>query len=449
MDSNDGTDLVVKSKRLISDGGAGSTAHTVGAGNTLTFSNATGANGEDQLIASTAGTYSSLEDGQKIKINNTNTENDGKIFTVKSVSADGTTLTLASDENVDVSTATVTTGIVSLRTEMFSFNAAERNFYFDASVVGGDQVQFTDNGANADTITLTGATFTDADGDLLPAGMQVTFTGTGANNATYTIASISADGATATLVATDTVTTETAANAVADGAGSITFADNDPSADSITLGGGFFRDTEGNNLPAGTIFSLAGTGTANDGTSFTIASVSTDGRTATLIPTDTIDDTTPTVTAGTMNAVNTLGTISAESYYNGDNISLTHRASDILQGEFGSEGGLDQNQNRIGEALFLMDDALDRTNSTPPPFGEELGSNIEELEIELGFRAVLLNDIETSNDQIIAYLESSISEVENINELDTIARLLDSQRVLEASFQTFSRVRQLSLTSFL
>ena len=473
VDSNDGTDLVVKSKRLISDGGAGSTAHTVGAGNTLTFSNATGANGEDQLIASTAGTYSSLEDGQKIKINNTNTENDGKIFTVKSVSADGTTLTLASDENVDVSTATVTTGIVSLRTEMFSFNAAERNFYFDASVVGGDQVQFTDNGANADTITLTGATFTDADGDLLPAGMQVTFTGTGANNATYTIASISADGATATLVATDTVTTETAANAVADGAGSITFADNDPSADSITLGGGFFRDAEGNNLPAGTIFSLAGTGTANDGTSFTIASVSTDGRTATLIPTDTIDDTTPTVTAGTMNAVNTLGTISAESYYNGDNISLTHRASDtrnfefntnaidpafekairgmmlILQGEFGSEGGLDQNQNRIGEALFLMDDALDRTNSTPPPFGEELGSNIEELEIELGFRAVLLNDIETSNDQIIAYLESSISEVENINELDTIARLLDSQRVLEASFQTFSRVRQLSLTSFL
>ncbi len=473
VSSNDGTDLVVESKRLVTDGGSGATTHVVGAGNTLTFSSGSGANGEDQIIAGTAGTYSSLESGQRIKINNTDTENDGKIFTIQSVSADGTTITLASDESVDVSTPTVTTGVVSLRTELFSFNAAERNFYFDSSVVGGDQVQFTDNGANADTITLTGATFTDADGDLLPAGMQVTFTGTGSNNATYTIASISADGATATLVSTDTVTTETAANAVADSAGSITFADNDPSADTITLGGGFFRDADGNNLAAGTIFSLAGTGTANDGTNFTIASVSTDGRTATLIPTDTIDDTTPTVTAGTLSATNTIGTISATSYYRGDNVSLTHRASDtrsfefntnaidpafekairgmmlILQGEYGTEGGLDQNINRVGEALFLMDDSLNRTNASPPPFGDELDSNIEELEIELGFRAVLIDDIKNSNDQIIGYLEGSIADVENIDELDTITRLLDNQRVLEASFQTFSRIRQLSLTNFI
>tara|TARA_R110000772_G_scaffold191168_1_gene302058 strand:- start:47645 stop:50050 length:2406 start_codon:yes stop_codon:yes gene_type:complete len=473
--SNDGTDLVVESKRLVSSGGSGATVHTLGGGNPLTFSVGTGADGEDQLIAGTAGTYSSLENGQKIKINNTDTENDGKIFTVKSVSADGTTITLEDDESVDATIATVTTGVVSSRPELFSFNAAERNFYFDASVGGGDQVTFTENGANADTITLTGSTFTDAKGNLLPAGSRITVTGTAANNATFTIASISSDGTTATLITTDDVddSNEVATNAVLAGTGSITFADNTPSADSITLGGGAFRDAAGNNLPAGTKFALAGTGTANDGTTFTIASVSSDGRTATLIPTNTIDDTTPTVTAGTLNAVNTIGTISATSYYQGDTMSLTHRASDsrtfeiditgvdpafekairgmflVLQGQYGTEGGLDQNVNRISEAIFLMDDALDRTNSTPPPFGTELNSNIEEMEIILGYRAVLLNDVKKSNDQIISFFEGSVAEIENINPLDAITRLLDSQRVLEASYQTFSRVRQLSLSNFL
>jgi flagellin-like hook-associated protein FlgL len=476
VSSNDGTDLVIESQRFVSDGGTGSTVHTAGGANSLTFSNATGANGEDQLIAATAGTYSSLENGQKIKINNTNTENDGKIFTVQSVSADGTTITLASDENVDITIPTVTTGIVSHRPELFSFNAAERNFYFDADAVGAsaDTVSFTDNGANADTITLNGATFTDAKGNLLPAGARITVTNAGANDGTYTVASISTDGTTATLVATDTLTTAAGdTDAVLAGTGSITFADNTPNADTITLGGGAFRDADGNNLAAGTIFSLAGTGTANDGTNFTIASVSSDGRTATLIPTDTIDDTTPTVTAGTLNAVNTIGTISATSYYQGDTTSLTHRVSSsqsfefsltgvdpafekairgmflVLQGATGSEGGLDQNQNRVSEAMYLMDDALDRTNSTPPPFGTELDSNIEELEISLGYRAVLLADVEASNEQIIGFLDNNIAEIENIDPLDAITRLLDNQRVLEASYQTFARVRQLSLTKFI
>ena len=469
--SNDGTNLVVESKRLVTDGGSGSTIHTVGGGNTLTFSNATGANGEDQLIASTAGTYTALENGQKIKINNTNTENDGKIFTVQSVSADGATITLASNENVDVTTATVTTGIVSHRPELFSFNAAERNFYFDTSVVGGDQAVFTDNGANADTITLTGGAFTDAEGNVLPAGARITITGSASNNATYTVASISSDGATATLIATDTVTNETATNAVLAGTGSFTFTDNTPNADTVVLGGAAFKDAAGNNLPAGTIFSIAGTGTANDGSSFTIASLSTDGRTATLIPTDAV--TTATANVGTANAVNTTGTISATSYYQGDKSSLTHRVSDsrnfefdltgadpafekairgmflVLQGEYGTEGGLDRNQNRVSEAIYLMDDSLDRTNSSPPPFGTELDSNIEELEIELGYRAVLLADVRKSNDEIISFFESNVSTIENIDSLDAITRLLDSQRVLEASYQSFARVRQLSLTNFI
>lgn len=475
VDSNDDTNIVIKSKRLTDDGGTAATVHTVGGVNTLTFSNATGADGEDQLIAATAGTYSSLQNGQKIVVNNTNTENDGKTFTVKSVSADGTTITLEDDEDVDTTVATVTTGTVATRPTLFAFNAAARNFYFDADAVGAsaDTVVFTDNGANADTITLTGATFTDAKGNLLPAGTRITVTSTVSNNATYTIASISDDGTTATLVSTDAVTNETNTAAVLAGSGSISFADNDPDPDSITLGGGFFRDAAGNDFPVGTIFTVAGTGTANDGTSFTIASISSDGRTATLIPTNTVDDATPTVTVGTLSTANTVGTISAESYYKGDNTDLTHRLSNttgfdfditaadpafekairammlIMQGGFGTEGGLDQNQERVGQALYLLDSSLDITNTSPPPFGTEETSSIEEVEINLGFRSVLISDIKTVSKKVIGFFEANIATTENIDPLEAITRLLDNQRVLEASYQTFARVRQLSLSNFI
>lgn len=474
--SNDGTDLVVESKRLVSDGGSNSTLEVLGGANPLTFSVGTGPDGEDQIITNTS-TFGTLEAGQRIKINNTNTENDGKIFTVQSVADDGTnvTITLASDESLDDTVPTVTTGVVSLNALPFSFNAAERNFYFDAGAAGADEVVFTDGGAGQDTIALTGATFTDAKGNLLPAGTRITVSGGTGNDGTYTIESISTDGTTATLVATDNLpggtATETAA--VLAGTGSITYTDNDPAADSITLGGGYFRDPDGNNLPAGTRITFAGTtGGLNDNT-YTIASVSADGLTATLIPTDAVDDTTPTQTAGTISVGGTVGTISATSYYKGDTSTQTHRVSEsrsfefditgidpafekairgmflILQGETGTEGGLDRNQNRISEGLYLLDDALDRTNNQPPPFGTELDSNIEEMEIILGYRAVLLSDVKKSNETIISSFQTSVSSIEDIDPLEAITKLLDTQRTLEASYQTFARVRQLSLSNFL
>ena len=121
----------------------------------------------------------------------------------------------------------------------------------------------------------------------------------------------------------------------------------------------------------------------------------------------------------------------------------------ILQGETGTEGGLDRNQNRISEALYLLDDALDRTNNQPPPFGAELDSNIEEMEIILGYRAVLLSDVKKSNETIISSFQTSVSSIEDIDPLEAITKLLDTQRTLEASYQTFARVRQLSLSNFL
>ena len=167
------------------------------------------------------------------------------------------------------------------------------------------------------------------------------------------------------------------------------------------------------------------------------------------------------------------GTISSTSYYKGDGLSLTHRVDSdrdfeyditgvdpafekgiramklILQGKFKTEGGLDQNQGRVGDALFLMNSSLKRNIVGTPPFGTELASNTEALELTIGFNRILIQDTNAFNRNLIGFLETNIVGIEDIDLTTTLVRLLDGQTVLEASFQAFARIRQLSLTNFL
>ncbi len=222
-------------------------------------------------------------------------------------------------------------------------------------------------------------------------------------------------------------------------------------------------------MPAG--LKLTVTGTASNNATFTIASVSTDGSTVTLVATDAL--TTEANTNGTVTTTAAAGTVAANSYYSGDKVSLTHRvdsdrdfefditAADpafekairammlILQGAFQSEGGLDQNPERIGQALFLLQSSIERTVNGTPPFGTELTSNVDKLAIDNAFNLVLLDRTNKQHKDFIGFLDESIARVENSDPLETITRLLDDQRALEASFQTLARIKQLSLINFL
>ena len=53
------------------------------------------------------------------------------------------------------------------------------------------------------------------------------------------------------------------------------------------------------------------------------------------------------------------------------------------------------------------------------------------------------------NKDFMAFLEKGISHMENTDVTETITKMLDDQRALEASFQVFARIRQLSLTNFM
>ncbi len=343
-------------------------------------------------------------------------------------------------------------------------------------------ISYQDPADSTKTITLnTTIAFTRANNTMvrsagdaitaIPVGAKITITNGSTNNSSFTVKSN--DGT--NLVVDSQRFTDQGTTAAKyfqfTAAANLSFVDGGASADTVVAPANTFQDAAGNALPVGTKLVIAGTGTANDGNTYTIASVSTNKSTVTLVSTDAV--TAGAGLNGTVTAEKAAGTISSTSYFKGDQISMTHRvdakrnfeydvnAADagfekavramkiILQGVFQTEGGLDQNTDRIDKAVFLLNSALERNPGGTPPFGTKLTSNIEQIELDIGFDRVLIDTTNKLHTDFINFLEISISNVEDINITESITNLLAQQQALEASFQTFVRIRQLSLNNFL
>lgn len=342
-------------------------------------------------------------------------------------------------------------------------------------------ISFQDPADSTKTITLnTTLSFTRANNTItrtlgdaitaIPVGAKITIAGSNTNDASFTVKSN--DGSNLVVESkrfTDQGTGGAPYFTFTTGA-TLQFIDGGASADTIVAPAGTFQDASGAALPAGLKLTITGTGANN--VTYTIASVSTDKSTVTLVSTDTVTNEGPG--AGTVTTTTATGTISSTSYFKGDQVAMTHRVDSnrdfeydlnavdpgfekairamkiTLQGVFQTEGGLDQNTDRIEKILFLLNSALDRAPpGGTPPFGTELSSNIEQIERNLGFDRVLIDTTNTLHTDLISFLDGSISKVENINLTEAITILLNQQLALEASFQVFARIRQLSLVNFL
>lgn len=304
--------------------------------------------------------------------------------------------------------------------------------------------------------------------DNLKVGTTITISGTASNNGTYQIASVNAGGNFITVVtemlttrANDTgsgnITLTTAAKAIL-GTADFTDLSFDQATGVITAGAG----TPFSALKAGEIFTIANATDAGNNQTFTIESV-----TATTI---TIKQKKLTDEGGGQTAA---GTIAAASYYKGDETIVTHRMDTnqtfdfdttavdpafekairamaiIAQGVFATEGGLAQNKTRVTDALYLLNSALSPTTSGTPPYGTEKIGNLRQIQVDLGFDRLLVKDTNLRHTRFIAFLDSRISDTENVDLLEAITSLLDESRALEASYQALARIRELSLSNFL
>jgi flagellin-like hook-associated protein FlgL len=345
----------------------------------------------------------------------------------------------------------------------------------------GGTITFTDVGAaGTDTITLPAGTVA----GLSPAptaGTTFKITGTGATDGTYTVVSVAGDVITvAENIAATTNTTDNAATIVfgpsayfqfAAAANTITFTNNvAPTKDTIasTVASAF------SSLKAGMQIKLTGSSSTNgDNDTYTIDSVSSDGKTLTIkedLPAATVTDATDVINFLVMTAP---GTVAATPYYHGDVINLSHRPSTqrevdwdltaidpafekalramglIAQGAFGSEGGLDQNISRVNQASYLVRSSLAVTVTGTPPFGtEEIGS-IEAVEQRIGYKQVLLEETNDVHTAFRNFLQTGMNRIENIDRTEVMMNILDDTRTLEASYQALARIRELTLVNFL
>lgn len=418
----------------------------------------------DTITATTANGLNALQVGDKITIANS-TANNGT-YTVKANT--GTVVTVEAVKLTDEGTT--------------SANAAAKTFfdyYSDADVVftaGTSTIEVRQSG----TASVVPGVF-----NGLAVGNKFTVTNSAANNTTFTIASIAADGSSVTVQ--EAVTSETDTNGV-NFAGATTGSGTTPltfvsgtqmqftnvgaagtDTIKITENDGTTAVNAFGNLEVGQQITV--TGTAAHDSVYTINAISGDGSTITV--NEDITATAADTDGARMQVFSVSGKVSAAGYFNGDTRSTTHRVDDnrtfeidlnaahpaiekairamgiILQGAYGTEGGLDQNQDRAGQAEYLLEAALERTVSGTPPFGTEQEGSIEQVQIDQGFKRVLIHDTNLLHEDLINFFENKIIDLENVDLTDTLGRLLDDQRQLEASFQIFARVRELSLTNFI
>lgn len=313
----------------------------------------------------------------------------------------------------------------------------------------------------------------------LTVGQSITLSGTATNSNIFTVASISADGSSITV--NETLNDETDTNGVdinSTSNSNFSYTSDsqmvfDATNDTIKL-----NDNSGNpvigafsGLTAGMKIVADNMPTSSNNRTYTIASVSSDGSTITV--SEDIETSETDTDGARLRVFSTSGTISADSYYNGDDLSSTHRVSTtqsfannidgidpafekgiralylIAQGEYGTAGGLDQNKERVDEALFLINSSLQRAVTGDPPFGDELGGNIEQVEIDLGYHRVLIDTTKTINTNLMAFYDATASDIENADLQTLVTQLLDDQNALEASYQAYARITQLSLTNYL
>jgi hypothetical protein len=164
-------------------------------------------------------------------------------------------------------------------------------------------------------------------------------------------------------------------------------------------------------------------------------------------------------------------TLAASSYYKGDNLTLTHRADehrsvtlDVNAADPAIEkairalgilaqavptradGTPDPNelQRRLDTAAALLGDAIEHpSNST------EASSDLKVLQQKIGYDYYAITQASKQQEDYLGFLDTRVTNMENVDMFDAVTRMQDELRALEVSFQTFSLISQLSLSNYI
>jgi flagellin-like hook-associated protein FlgL len=225
------------------------------------------------------------------------------------------------------------------------------------------------------------------------------------------------------------------------------------------------------NLAVGATIRLSGSANGNDG-EYTVVSTNGSDR-ITIAGTLTMGSVPMTVTNGINNGAEAGATLAVANWYAGDEVTGAHRVEGdrtlslglnavdpafekairamgmIAQGQYGTAGGLEQNLERVDHALSLLDGALERASGAPELLGPERAGNVETARMNLGFDLAVIHETRERQKALAVSLDNQTAEIENVDPLEAMTKLLDDGRALEASYQVVARIRQFSLMNYL
>jgi len=368
---------------------------------------------------------------------------------------------VASNESVDLRLKTTDSVIAGIRQTIIDFREA----LFDYEAGSLDEEQRVKDVQNAAFRALTDMGVylnSDVDGRFMFAGSRVTTQPVDFGLTTLTDFQTRYDGEATAYPPTRAAHVETNLALSAADLGGLTMSGTDTltaaTAGSLSA------------IPVGAVITIANSANGNDGT-YTV--VSNDGTNLTISGPLTIGASTINVANTVNNGADATATISVSGYYKGDTASQSQRVDQnrsftldlnaidpafekairamglIAQGVFGTNGGLDNNPERLEQALYLTNSSLDVTNMGAAPFGAAAKRTITQVQQDVGFQRLLIDQTNKQHQTLIGYFDQRIIDIENVDTTEIVARLLDESRALELAYQAIARIQQLSLGGFL
>ncbi len=121
----------------------------------------------------------------------------------------------------------------------------------------------------------------------------------------------------------------------------------------------------------------------------------------------------------------------------------------LLASEIGSEFADALKLLAAGTPTGALDDAARSQLQAVLTRLDSAGSQVQAVQALNGQRAARVDEWQAQASARATYLETVVSDIEDANPAETIARLRQEQTALEASYQAFSSLSQLSLLKFL
>ncbi|KIL97214.1 Flagellar hook-associated protein FlgL [Paramagnetospirillum magnetotacticum MS-1] len=175
----------------------------------------------------------------------------------------------------------------------------------------------------------------------------------------------------------------------------------------------------------------------------------------------------------TNESLSTKTKIDSSTWYKGDTLQLQHRvdidrtvdvgiyASDpafekgiralslIAQGQFGTAGGLDSHQERISQALYLVNDALESPAAGTPPFGKEKTGDVKSVASLLDGTRKTISLKNEKHTQFIGFLSKRVADIAQVDKTEIATKMLSDQTALEGSYQILAQLKNLSLLNYM